>query len=136
MPDIVRFEEYNLLIVELEQDYIQSATESSDEDCKTSEEKRLENLRKSRQRIARGEIQVWAEKYMFADEKKQEIMNIFDENWKEDIHVNVENLLLVLPPELKSYKKHHLCFHMLEKVSSSGSIYFLINILSPCMHDE
>ena len=130
MPDIVRFEEYNLLIVELEQNYIQSATESSDEDCKTSEEKRLENL--SRQRIARGEIQVWAEKYMFPDEKKQEIMNIFDENWKEDIHVNVENLFLILPPELKSYIKQHLCFHMLEKVSSSGSIYFLINFLSPC----
>ena len=136
MPDIVSFEEFNLLIVELEQNYIQSASESSDEDHKTSEEKRLENLRKSRQRIARGEIQVWAEKYMFADEKKQEIMNIFDENWKEDIHVNVENLFLILPPELKSYIKQHLCFHMLEKVSSSGSIYFLINFLSPCMHDE
>ena len=67
MPDIVRFEEFNLLIVELEQNYIQSATESSDEDRKTSEEKRLENLRKSRQRIARGERQVWAEKYMFPD---------------------------------------------------------------------
>ena len=72
MPDIVRFEEYNLLIVELEQNYIQSATESSDEDCKTSEEKRLENLR-SRQRIARGEIQVWAEKYMFPDEKSKKL---------------------------------------------------------------
>ena len=136
MPDIVRFEEFNLLIVELEQNYIQSATESSDEDRKTSEEKRLENLRKSRQRIARGEIQVWAEIYMFPDEKRQEIMNIFDENWKEDIQVNVENLFLILPPELKSYIKHHLCFHMLEKVSSSGSICFLINILSSCMHDE
>ena len=67
MPDIVRFEEYNLLIVELEQDYIQSATESSDEDCKTSGEKGLEN--QSRQRIARGEIQVWAEEYMFPDDK-------------------------------------------------------------------
>ena len=135
MPDIVRFEEYNLLIVELEQDYIQSATESSDEDCKTSGEKGLEN--QSRQRIARGEIQVWAEEYMFPDDKKQEIMNNVDENWKEDIQVNVENLFLILHPELKRYKKpHHLCFDMLKKVSSSGSIYFLINILSPCMHDE
>ena len=46
MPDIVRFEEFNLLIVELEQNYIQSATESSDEDHKTSEEKRLEKSKK------------------------------------------------------------------------------------------
>ncbi|XP_050252064.1 cyclic nucleotide-gated ion channel 1-like isoform X1 [Quercus robur] len=105
-----------LCFLENLKNYIQSATESSDEDRKTSGEKRLENLRKSRQRIVRGEIQVWAEKYMFPDEKKQEIMNIFDENWKEDIHVNVENLFLILPPELKSYIKHHLCFHMLEKV--------------------
>ncbi|KAK4571299.1 hypothetical protein RGQ29_029914 [Quercus rubra] len=104
-----------LCLLENLKDYIQSATESSDEDCKTSGEKGLEN--QSRQRIARGEIQVWAEEYMFPDDKKQEIMNNVDENWKEDIQVNVENLFLILHPELKRYKKpHHLCFDMLKKV--------------------
>ena len=107
MTYIVRFEELNLL-VELEQNYIHLGNKRSEEDRKRLEE--------------------WTERHMIPDILKHKIMQIVGENLKKDIYFNLENIFLLLPPELQKDVKRHLCLDMLKKVSSSGPIYFLYNI--------
>ena len=53
MPDIVRFDKFNLL-VELEQTYIKLATTSSDKNHKTSKEEHKNGRRKREEEKGRG----------------------------------------------------------------------------------
>ena len=126
MTYIVRFEELNLL-VELEQNYIHLGNKRLEEDPKRLEEQ-SKKKKLAQQRKAKGEIQVWTERHMIPDILKHKIMQTVGENLKEDIYFNLENMLLLLPPELKKDVKRHLCLDMLKKVSSSDPIYFLYNI--------
>ena len=57
MPDIVRFDKFNLL-VELEQTYIKLATTSSDKNRKTSKEEHKNGRRKREEEKERGKI-IW-----------------------------------------------------------------------------
>jgi hypothetical protein len=137
MTYIVRFEELNLL-VELEQDYIHLGNKRSEEDPKRLEEqskkKKLakEQSKKkklAKQRKAKREIQAWIKRHGFPDDIKHKIMQIVDEKLNEDIYVDVENLFLSLPQELKNDVNRHLYFDMLKKVSYSAPIYFLKVVL-------
>lgn len=123
------------------------ATKSSEEDRKKAEKerrkekqeeekKKLADQRQNKQKKAKDDIQVWIQKNEFCDDIKNRINAIVDEVLEEDINVNAENLFLVLPAKLKNDIKSHLCLDILRNVSSSGPIYFLVNNLSPCMHDE
>ena len=127
MTYIVRFEELNLL-VELEQNYIHLGNKRSEEDPKRLEEQ-CKKKKLAKQRKAKREIQAWIERHGFPDDIKHKIMQIVEEKLKEDIYVDVENLFLSLPPELKSDVNRHLYFDTLKKVSYSAPIYFLKVVL-------
>ena len=127
MTYIVRFEELNLL-VELEQNYIHLGNKRLEEDPKRLEEQ-CKKKKLAKQRKAKREIQAWIERHGFPDDIKHKIMQIVEEKLKEDIYVDVENLFLSLPPELKNDVNCHLYFDMLKKVSYSAPIYFLKVVL-------
>jgi hypothetical protein len=127
MTYIVRFEELNLL-VELEQNYIHLGNKRSEEDPKRLEEQ-SKKKKLAKQRKAKREIQAWIERHGFPDDIKHKIMQIVDEKLNEDIYVDVENLFLSLPQELKNDVNRHIYFDMLKKVSYSAPIYFLKVVL-------
>nr|XP_023929451.1 uncharacterized protein LOC112040784 [Quercus suber] len=109
--------------------YMRSATESSEEDRKKAEKerrkkkqeeekKKLADQRQNKQKKAKDDIQVWILKNEFCDDIKNRINEIVDEVLEEDINVNVENLFLILPAELKNDIKRHLCLDILRKGAS------------------